>query len=105
MSDLAEIAELNIEAPHSKALGWPSLALGRPSGETVIELTSATSWFASATATVCGIELDNGAWHWTTVTAVASPNITIGTAIPVGRTVAVGADVIYNSWRPLANVA
>jgi len=80
-------------------------AVGEPSGETVIELTSATSWFASATATVCGIELDNGAWHWTTVTAVASPNITIGTAIPVGRTVAVGASVIYNSWRPLANVA
>ena len=80
-------------------------AAGEPAGETVIELASATGWYASASATVCGIELDNGAWHWTTADSVAAPNITIGTAIPAGRSVAIGAKVWYNSWRALANLA
>ena len=74
------------------------------SGATTIQLVSTSGWFASPTATVCGLELDNGAWHWTTFDSVSSPNITIGTPIPAGRTVEIGANVYYNNWRALANL-
>lgn len=76
-----------------------------PSGTTVMNLNDASTWLGTGTGSVVGVELDNGAWHWTTLTSRNVNEITIGTAIPSGRSVLAGANTTYNFWRPLAVLA
>lgn len=50
-----------------------------------------------ANGDVCGILMDNGTTHWTTVSALAGSTFTIA-AIPVGRSVASGSRIAFNRW-------
>jgi len=74
-------------------------------GGTTIPIVSTAAWLSSGPATVCGVELDNGVWLWTTIASISSPNVILSTPIPAGRSVLIGANICYNSWRPLANLA
>ncbi|MBK5243359.1 hypothetical protein [Clostridium sp.] len=97
-----------IGAPVGALILWAkktTVAMQAVAGATTVTLTSGSGWLANTTLTVVGFELDNGAWHWTTVTAVSGNDVTLGTAIPTGRTVNVGANAFYNHWRNLPNLA
>lgn len=68
--------------------------------DTVIYLDSRPPTTGASNA-VIGVQLDTGAYHWTGLSTASdspTPNITLTTAIPAGRSVAVGAKVKYNRW-------
>lgn len=78
-----------------------TVAVQANAGDVTVTLSSTASIIA-ATGNIIGIELDNHQYHWTSVTLVASPVITIAAAIPVGRTANVGGRVYWQQWAPLA---
>lgn len=62
----------------------------------------ATSVTVAAISTVadgdiCGILLDNGQTHWTTVSGLSGSTFTIA-AIPVGRSAPDGSRIVFNRW-------
>lgn len=101
--------------PTNPALGSPTGAtiiqgridaasVGAAAGDTVIAIVGAGTFTTGANSKV-GLKLDNGTYHWTTLTASAANSITIAAAIPVGRSVAANDPVYVNVWRPFANLA
>jgi hypothetical protein len=71
-------------------------------GATSITTAAAPS---AAAGNILGIQLDNGAYHWTTTTSVVGATVNFSAAIPVGRSVANGAKVYGQEWRDLAVLA
>ena len=71
----------------------------RVSGALSAGATSVTVTAISTVADgdVCGILLDNGQTHWTTVSGLSGATFTIA-AIPAGRSVPDGARIVFNRW-------
>ena len=54
-----------------------------------------------ATGDICGVELDNGTWHWTTATVTDGDTLTLAAGL-AGDGAAINNDVICTKWLPLA---
>jgi hypothetical protein len=61
--------------------------------------TSATVAAAGSIANsdICGILLDNGTTHWSSISSLSGSTFTIS-AIPAGRSAANGARIVFNRW-------
>jgi hypothetical protein len=50
-----------------------------------------------ANSDICGILLDNGTTHWSSISGLSGSTFTVS-AIPAGRSAANGARVVFNRW-------
>jgi len=55
------------------------------------------------TGDICGVELDNGTWHWTTATVTDGDTLTLAAGL-VGDGAAINNDVICTKWLPMAEL-
>lgn len=73
-------------------------------GATTVDIVGAAN-FVTGTNSKVGFKLDNGTYHWTTISANAGNTLTIVAAIPAGRSAPAGNPVYVSVWRPEANLA
>lgn len=73
------------------------------SGSTTISVTSAVGILATA-GNMIGVQLDNNTYHWTTVSSVSGSNVVLSASIPAGRSVNVGAQVVFQEWYSLGTL-
>lgn len=81
-----------------------SVATTASAGATTVDIVGAAN-FVGGTNCKVGIKLDNGSFHWTTVSTNTGNTLTLAAAIPAGRTAPAGNPVYVTQWRAEANLA
>lgn len=81
-----------------------SAATTASAGATTVDIVGAANFVAGTNSKV-GFKLDNGQYHWTTISANTGNTLTISAAIPAGRSVPAGNPVYVVVWRPEAALA
>lgn len=75
---------------------------GAVAGAVNIDVDSTTGITTSHTI---GIQLDSGAWHWSTVSVVVDADtVTIASGIPAGQAAAIGKYVMALRWNVMSNL-